>query len=105
MKYSRDIVIDGLKSGDENAISLAFKLAGISPCEKCGYIKEHCRCTKEQYCLGYTHEKCDNCLNQKNWEDINKLSDEDFQKAKLTMTRISDDQCRLLNLIFYVPIK
>lgn len=59
---------------------------------------------KEVYCLGYTHPKCDNCLNQKNWKDVNELSNNDFQKAKLEMVRVSDETCRLLNLKYYVPI-
>lgn len=34
------------KSGDPGAISLAAQLAGAAPCEKCNYVRLHCRCAK-----------------------------------------------------------
>lgn len=32
------------KSGDAGAMTLAAQLAGVPPCEGCGYRKEFCRC-------------------------------------------------------------
>ena len=32
------------RSGDEGAIRLAAQLADVAPCEKCGFIRSHCRC-------------------------------------------------------------
>lgn len=42
----KEIALAGLKSGDIGAIELAFQLAGIAPCPKCGYVKNHCKCEK-----------------------------------------------------------
>ena len=66
-----------------------------------GHVKEE----KKTYCLGYTHPKCQNCLNQKNWLDINKLDYNMFQSEKSKMHRILDDECRLTEMLFYKPIK
>ena len=34
------------KSGDRGTVLLAAQLAGVAPCEKCGYVNSHCRCTE-----------------------------------------------------------
>lgn len=52
----------GARSGDE-ALSLALQLTNSKPCEKCGYIHTHCRCTTESASdVGETqarHETCE----------------------------------------------
>ena len=32
------------KSGNPKSIELAAQLSGVPPCEKCGYVIQHCRC-------------------------------------------------------------
>jgi hypothetical protein len=41
-----DLLIAASKSGSEEALYLATILAGVAPCEGCGYRKEFCRCLK-----------------------------------------------------------
>jgi len=38
------MLIAAARSGDPGTIKLATILAGVSPCDACGYVKTHCRC-------------------------------------------------------------
>ncbi len=42
--FQVEILKAGLRAGDLGALELVAQLAGVPPCEKCGYIKQHCRC-------------------------------------------------------------
>jgi hypothetical protein len=58
----------------------------------------------DSYCLGYTHDKCDKCSNQRNWHDLNQLPDALRLSMQKTMIKISDEKCRLTKMSFYLPI-
>lgn len=60
---------------------------------------------KLTYCLGYTHQKCKNCQHEKNWQALNQLPDELRLPMQNDAMRISDDLCRLKNMIAYLPVK
>lgn len=60
------------KSAAPGAIELAAQLAGVPPCPDCGFVKQHCRCTKPvttdpavcTWCVGtgkFADHKCRFC--------------------------------------------
>ena len=50
------------------------------------------------YCLGYTHEKCDTCLHEKNWQTLNQMPDVLRKAIQSQMRRVNDDHCRLTKM-------
>jgi hypothetical protein len=52
----------------------------------------------EKYCLGYTHEKCGTCQNEKNWQILNQLPDSLRKTFQATAVRVDDTKCRLTNM-------
>lgn len=50
-KYSRMVALECLisaaKSGDKGAIELAAQITGYAPCPTCLYVKQKCRCPKQ----------------------------------------------------------
>lgn len=50
------------------------------------------------FCLGYTHEKCDRCQHEKNWQTLNQMPNSLRLPLQKEMTRISDERCRLTKM-------
>jgi len=44
--WRTQIVLAGLQSGHYGTARLALQLAGIKHCDKCDFVKDHCRCEK-----------------------------------------------------------
>lgn len=57
------------------------------------------------YCLGYTHDKCDTCQNEKNWQTLNQLPDALRLPLQKAAQRINIDKCRLSNMGEYEGAK
>ena len=53
------------------------------------------------YCLGYTHEKCDTCQHEKNWQMLNQMPDALRKPMQLQAKRVDDDLCRLTRMGAY----
>jgi hypothetical protein len=58
----------------------------------------------DSYCLGYTHDKCDKCQNQANWQSLNQLPDALRRSMQKTMLCVPIDKCRLTKMSFYQPV-
>ena len=56
------------------------------------------------FCLGYTHDKCDNCQHQRNWDTLNKYPDRLRLTVQVRLNRVNDIVCRLTNMGRYIPI-
>lgn len=56
------------------------------------------------YCLGYTHEKCASCQNEKNWQTLNQMPDALRLPMQKSMTRIDDEKCRMTGMGEHAPI-
>lgn len=50
------------------------------------------------YCLGYTHEKCDTCLHEKNWQTLNQMPDVLRKSIQIQMRRVDVECCRLTKM-------
>lgn len=57
----------------------------------------------DTYCLGYTHEKCDNCQHEKNWQTLNQMPDALRLPLQEKMIHIRDEPCRLTKMGHYKP--
>ena len=55
------------------------------------------------YCLGYTHERCDTCQHEKNWQMLNQMQDALRKLMQAQMQRVDDDRCRLTGMSAYKP--
>lgn len=58
----------------------------------------------DSYCLGYTHEKCDKCNNQKIWHELNQLPGALRLSMQKNMLSVPIEKCRLTKMSFYQPI-
>lgn len=56
-----------------------------------------------EYCLGYTHEKCDSCIHHKTWHALNNFPNLQRLKLQDRMERINSDKCRMTNMGEYQP--
>jgi len=45
---AREMLTAAAFAGHEGTLRLAAQLAGASPCPKCGFVKQHCRCEAEK---------------------------------------------------------
>lgn len=50
------------------------------------------------YCLGYTHEKCETCQHERNWQTLNQLPDALRISIQADATSIDITKCRLTNM-------
>lgn len=50
------------------------------------------------FCLGYTHDKCDTCQHERNWQTLNQLPDALRLSLQSAATRINSDKCRLTRM-------
>lgn len=57
----------------------------------------------ETFCLGYTHQKCDTCQSEKNWQTLNQMPDTLRLSIQKNMTSINIDKCRLTGMGGYTP--
>jgi hypothetical protein len=56
------------------------------------------------FCLGYTHDKCDTCQHEKNWQTLNQLPDALRLSLQGAATRINSDKCRLTKMGERAPV-
>lgn len=54
------------------------------------------------YCLGYTHDKCDQCKNHAYWNALNQMPDNLRKSLQAKSTRVSSDNCRLTKMSFFI---
>lgn len=50
------------------------------------------------YCLGYTHDKCDSCQHEKNWQTLNQMPDALRKPIQAEAVRVDADKCRLTKM-------
>jgi hypothetical protein len=55
------------------------------------------------YCLGYTHDKCDTCQHEKNWQTLNQMPTALRLALQGSADRIDSDKCRLTKMGEHVP--
>lgn len=58
-----------------------------------------------KYCLGYTHDKCDTCQHEKNWQTLNQLPDSLRKSMQTSAERIDSDKCRLTKMGEWEEVK
>lgn len=54
------------------------------------------------YCLGYTHQKCDQCKNLEYWHTLNQMPDNLRKSIQAQSTRVNSDQCRMTKMSLFV---
>ena len=59
----------------------------------------------EQYCLGYTHKKCEDCQHAVNWQMLNQMPDALRKPVQAQMSSIDIDKCRLTGMGEYAAPK
>lgn len=59
----------------------------------------------QAYCLGYTHEKCETCRHEKNWQILNQMPDALRLRIQNSVHRIDSDKCRLTKMGEYEAMK
>jgi hypothetical protein len=52
----------------------------------------------KSYCLGYTHNKCDTCQHEKNWQTLNQMPDALRRPMQREMIRVDSTRCRMTDM-------
>jgi phosphoglycerate dehydrogenase-like enzyme len=51
-----------------------------------------------KYCLGYEHDRCGTCQNEKNWQTLNQMPDALRLSIQRSGERVNIDKCRLTKM-------
>jgi len=56
------------------------------------------------FCLGYTHQKCDVCQKQANWNILNQMPNALRLAIQKTLESVNTDKCRLTKMGEFAPM-